>query len=120
MHAYPCYSFISISPAPVWYISSIDTGILNSTTIFVYLAEFGMAKRSATSELNHENWNEKEVREEAGTFCKASPDVMQHRVIRSAKRRSVGITESVSTDLCYEYFQTVNSVFHKLKTSRSN
>jgi hypothetical protein len=112
MHVYPCYSFISISPAPARYISRVGAG-LNSITIFVYLAEFGMAKRSATSELNHENWNEKEVPEEAGTFSKASPDVMQHRVIRSAKRRSVGITESVSTDLCYEYFQIVNSAFHR-------
>jgi nuclear pore complex protein Nup50 len=57
-----------------------------------------MAKRSATSDLNHENWNEEEAPEEAGTFRKATPDVMQHRVIRSAKRRSGGITENVSTN----------------------
>lgn len=53
-----------------------------------------MAKRSAASDLNHENWNEEEAPEEAGTFRKATPDVMQHRVIRSAKRRSVGVTEN--------------------------
>jgi nuclear pore complex protein Nup50 len=55
-----------------------------------------MAKRTATSELNHENWNEEEAPEEAGTFRKATPDVIQHRVIKSAKRRSVGTTENVS------------------------
>lgn len=52
-----------------------------------------MAKRNATSELNHDNWNEEEAPEEAGTFCKATPDVMKHRIIRSAKRRSGGSTE---------------------------
>jgi nuclear pore complex protein Nup50 len=55
-----------------------------------------MAKRTATSELNHENWNEEEKPEEAGTFRKAKPDVLQHRIIKSAKRRSVGATEDVS------------------------
>jgi hypothetical protein len=80
------------------HISSIGAGIINSTTIFVYLAEFGMAKRSATSKLNQDNWNEEEAPEEAGTFRKAAPDVMQNRVIRSAKRRCVGTTESVSTN----------------------
>lgn len=78
----------------------------------MYLTEFEMAKRVATSELNHENWDAEEAPEEAGTFSKASPDVMQNRVIRSAKRRSLGITESVSTDFCYEYFQIGNKVFH--------
>ncbi|XP_021931646.1 nuclear pore complex protein Nup50 isoform X1 [Zootermopsis nevadensis] len=52
-----------------------------------------MAKRIATSELNHENWNEEDKPEEAGTFRKATPDVIQHRVIKSAKRRSVGTPE---------------------------
>jgi hypothetical protein len=80
------------------HISSTGAGIINSTTIFVYLAEFGMAKRNATSELNQDNWNEEEAPEEAGTFCKAAPDVMKHRIIRSAKRRSGGITENVSTN----------------------
>jgi nuclear pore complex protein Nup50 len=57
-----------------------------------------MTKRTATSELNHENWNEEEVPEEGGTFRKATSDVMQHRVIKSAKRRSIGTPENVSTD----------------------
>lgn len=56
-----------------------------------------MAKRSASSELNHDNWNEEETPEEAGTFSKASPDVMQCRVIKSAKRRSTGQENSGAT-----------------------
>ncbi|GFG31105.1 hypothetical protein Cfor_04604 [Coptotermes formosanus] len=53
-----------------------------------------MAKRSAVSELNHDNWNEEDTPEDAGTFCKASPDVMQCRVIKSAKRRATGSQEN--------------------------
>jgi len=63
----------------------------------MHLIDFKMAKRSAISELNHDNWNEEETPEEAGTFCKASPDVMQCRVVKSAKRRSTG-QENVSTN----------------------
>jgi hypothetical protein len=80
------------------HVSSIGAGIINSTAIFLYFAEFGMAKRRAAHELNHENWNEEEASEEAGTFCKATSDVMKHRIIRSAKRRCGGVTENVSTN----------------------
>lgn len=44
-------------------------------------------KRSATTELNHENWNEENEPEEAGTFTKASDDELQKRVVRVARRR---------------------------------
>jgi len=63
----------------------------------MHLIDFRMAKRSAVSELNHDNWYEEDTPEEAGTFCKASPDVMQCRLIKSAKRRSTG-QENVSTN----------------------
>jgi hypothetical protein len=69
-----------------------------------------MAKRSAISELNHDNWNEEDTPEEAGTFCKASPDVMQCRVIRSAKRRSSG-QENVSTN-----FTVINDGIYVVRT----
>ncbi|XP_015510606.1 nuclear pore complex protein Nup50 [Neodiprion lecontei] len=46
-------------------------------------------KRTATSELNHDNWNDEETREEAGTFSKASKEDLQRRVIKSARRRIV-------------------------------
>lgn len=44
-------------------------------------------KRSATTELNHDNWNEENEPEDAGTFAKASSDVIEKRVIKAAKRR---------------------------------
>ncbi|XP_015172653.1 PREDICTED: nuclear pore complex protein Nup50 [Polistes dominula] len=44
-------------------------------------------KRTATTELNHENWNEENEPEEAGTFTKASDEVLQKRVIKAARRR---------------------------------
>jgi nuclear pore complex protein Nup50 len=63
----------------------------------MHLIDFRMAKRSAVSELNHDNWYEEDTPEEAGTFCKASPDVMQCRLIKSAKRRSTGQENSGAT-----------------------
>ncbi|KAL0270467.1 UNVERIFIED_CONTAM: hypothetical protein PYX00_007872 [Menopon gallinae] len=47
-----------------------------------------MAKRSATSDINHENWEKEEEPEEAGVFQKANDEVLQRRVIRTAKRRT--------------------------------
>ncbi|XP_076675933.1 nuclear pore complex protein Nup50 isoform X2 [Andrena cerasifolii] len=45
------------------------------------------SKRTATTELNQENWNEEHEPEEAGTFIKASDDVLVKRVVKRAKRR---------------------------------
>lgn len=45
------------------------------------------SKRTATSDLNHENWNKEEKKEDAGTFVKASEEVLEKRVIKTAKRR---------------------------------
>lgn len=47
-----------------------------------------MSKRGPTSELNHDNWDDKFEPEEAGTFTRAPNDALQKRVIRTAKRRS--------------------------------
>ena len=44
-------------------------------------------KRSATSELNHENWDREEEAEEAGQFAQASKEALKGRVIKKAKRR---------------------------------
>ncbi|KMQ95544.1 nucleoporin 50 kda [Lasius niger] len=44
-------------------------------------------KRSATTELNHDNWNEENEPEEAGTFAKAANDILEKRVIKTARRR---------------------------------
>ncbi|KOB78222.1 putative nuclear pore complex protein Nup50 [Operophtera brumata] len=48
------------------------------------------AKRSATTDLNHDNWDQEDPteHEEMGTFKAASRDVLEKRVIRTAKRRS--------------------------------
>lgn len=45
-------------------------------------------KRSATSELNHDNWDQEEEEEVQGTFQKASNDTLKNRVIKTAKRRN--------------------------------
>ncbi|XP_070492194.1 nuclear pore complex protein Nup50-like [Chironomus tepperi] len=44
-------------------------------------------KRTAGSELNHDNWNEEQESEDAGEFKKASDDILQKRVKKVAKRR---------------------------------
>ncbi|CAG5056060.1 unnamed protein product [Parnassius apollo] len=46
-------------------------------------------KRRATTDLNHENWDQEEKdEEEMGTFKVAPEDVLEKRVIKIAKRRS--------------------------------
>jgi nuclear pore complex protein Nup50 len=45
------------------------------------------SKRIATTELNHDNWNDEEEPEAPGVFKKASENELQKRVIISAKRR---------------------------------
>uniref|UniRef100_A0A1B6E577 RanBD1 domain-containing protein n=1 Tax=Clastoptera arizonana TaxID=38151 RepID=A0A1B6E577_9HEMI len=49
-----------------------------------------MAKRSAQTNLNHDNWNDEEIPEDAGQFIPASQDVLKKREIKVAKRRSTG------------------------------
>lgn len=48
-----------------------------------------MAKRGATSELNHNNWDDEEEPEEAGVFIQADKETLQNRVIKKAKRRGI-------------------------------
>ncbi|KAB0799432.1 hypothetical protein PPYR_05914 [Photinus pyralis] len=45
-------------------------------------------KRIATSDLNHTNWEQEDEPEEAGSFSKASEDILKNRVIKIAKRRN--------------------------------
>ena len=54
-------------------------------------------KRSATSELNHDNWDEDVEPEEAGKFSQADENILKGRVIKKAKRR--GIQPAVRKDL---------------------
>ncbi|CAL1276530.1 unnamed protein product [Larinioides sclopetarius] len=45
-----------------------------------------MAKRGASTELNHDNWDSVEDKEEPGSFTPCSATELQNRVIRKAKR----------------------------------
>ena len=47
------------------------------------------SKRSATSELNHDNWDDEVESEEAGTFSQADENTLKGRVIKKAKRRGL-------------------------------
>jgi len=50
-----------------------------------------MAKRTATTELNYDNWDKQEEEpEEVGEFRTARDDVLKQRTIKKAKRRVVG------------------------------
>lgn len=46
-----------------------------------------MAKRTATRELTHDNWEAEEEREEMGTFRQASEEQLATRKIKTARRR---------------------------------
>ncbi|MCL4135024.1 UNVERIFIED_CONTAM: hypothetical protein GTU68_023853 [Idotea baltica] len=48
-----------------------------------------MSKRTATSNLTKDNWDEDEVAEEMGVFQKAGPNELKMRQIKRAKRRGV-------------------------------
>ena len=58
-----------------------------------------MAKRTAISDLNHDNWNEEEEPEEAGTFKQADNETLSGRVIKKAKRR--GLVKQVNIFLFF-------------------
>ena len=48
-----------------------------------------MAKRGANTVLNHDNWDDDEEPEEAGTFVQADKSTLKDRVIKKAKRRGI-------------------------------
>lgn len=54
-------------------------------------------KRQATTQLTHDNWDQDDPsdHEEMGTFKTASKDVLEKRLIRTAKRRSQVSNEEV-------------------------
>lgn len=52
------------------------------------------AKRSATSELNHDNWDDDVEPEDAGKFAQADENTIKGRVIKKAKRRGLQATVS--------------------------
>lgn len=70
-----------------------------------------MAKRTATRELNHDNWDDEEEEEEAGSFQQASDEALKGRVIKQAKRRITGNDGEVIYLVWQEF---LNNVFHKM------
>ncbi|CAG9854214.1 unnamed protein product [Phyllotreta striolata] len=46
------------------------------------------SKRGASSDLNHDNWNQEDEPEESGTFKRASDESLKGRVIKAARRRN--------------------------------
>lgn len=70
-------------------------------------------KRTATSDLNHDNWDDEGEPEEAGTFKRAPEDVLKQRVIKTARRRKPMGSE-VSSKLLI-YFNIYNIMFVLLK-----
>lgn len=61
-----------------------------------------MAKRTATSDLNHTNWDREDKPEDAGTFTQASEDVLKTRIIKTARRRNP--ISSVRNEVSYNFF----------------
>ncbi|CAG9762074.1 unnamed protein product [Ceutorhynchus assimilis] len=55
-------------------------------------------KRSATSDLNHDNWNQEDEPEERGTFQKASDVALKTRIMKTAKRRNPIRSEDTDGD----------------------
>lgn len=55
-------------------------------------------KRQATTELNHDNWDQEDPteKEDMGSFKTATKDILEKRVIRTAKRRTQASTDEVS------------------------
>lgn len=73
-------------------------GLWSKSAEFIRRFKLGkMAKRGAQSDLNHDNWNEEEESEEAGRFAQAPDDELKKRVIKTARRRGVGGTDSGSS-----------------------
>ncbi|XP_044254758.1 nuclear pore complex protein Nup50 [Tribolium madens] len=77
-----------------------------------------MAKRTATSDLNHDNWDREDEPEDAGTFAKASEETLKNRVIKVARRRNP--ISSVQSDDSKPSAFGGFSGFGKTPTSSSN
>lgn len=58
-------------------------------------------KRQATTELNHDNWDQDDPadHEEMGTFKVAPKEMLEKRVIRTAKRRTQVAGDEVKLDI---------------------
>ncbi|KAJ8927113.1 hypothetical protein NQ314_020386 [Rhamnusium bicolor] len=56
-------------------------------------------KRGASSDLNHDNWDQDDEPEDAGVFQRASEESLQRRIIKTARRRNpISSVRSQDTD----------------------
>lgn len=55
-----------------------------------------MAKRSGSSDIDRDNWDDPLASEEAGTFKTAPPEVLKQRVLKTAKRSLTPSSNRVS------------------------
>ncbi|XP_016993713.2 nuclear pore complex protein Nup50 [Drosophila takahashii] len=68
-------------------------------------------KRQATSNLNHDNWDQEEEPEERGTFRTASEQELKTRVIKKARRKIAGGSSAAGEDGPEETPSEPKSVF---------
>lgn len=66
-------------------------------------------KRTATTELTHENWNDDTPSEEAGQFQVASKEELSRRVVKKAKRRLDSDSPSSSPFAGFSGFNAIQS-----------
>lgn len=66
-------------------------------------------KRTATSDLNHENWDREDEPEDAGTFQRASHDSLKRRIIKTARRRN----PISSVRVCIPFFNYHINLLHE-------
>lgn len=72
-------------------------------------------KRRATTDLNHENWDQEEKDEqEMGSYKIASDDVLEKRVIRTAKRRF----QNLGDEVAYTHLMVFTQSTQKIKNIR--
>lgn len=75
-----------------------------------------MAKRTATTELTHENWDEEEIPEDPGTFQKASENVLKSRVIKRAVRRNpISSVRTVEVKVYISFSRTSQTLIYRMK-----
>ncbi|OAD61738.1 Nuclear pore complex protein Nup50 [Eufriesea mexicana] len=81
-------------------------------------------KRAASTDLNHDNWDDEERPEEAGTFKRATEDQMKKRVLKKAKRRLQNSEDTgrnaFGTFTGFKTTSTHNSPFSFLANSNTN
>ena len=77
-----CLFWKQVSTAETKIIEGLKTIIFLSTRSLTEVKNYKMAgKRSATSELNHDNWDEDVEPEDAGKFSQADENILKGRIV---------------------------------------